>query len=356
MKMTLKYLTIFSLLMVLLLPTFAAHAQPVQQIITGDKLVLGGTFALENGETLDGNLFIFGGNVNLNTGSTVAGDVAMVGGNLNADGRITGNVISLGGVVQMSESTTVDGDVNVLGGNLQGEGQATISGNVTSDTSTSLPVIVPGGFRLPVPNINLSFNPLWDFLWLLFQSFMWAALAVLVALFAPNPTRRVAGAVTSQPVASGGLGLLTVIVAPLALLVVSLTIIGIPVALLAILAIVTAWAFGTIAIGMEVGERLAKMGKADWALAVSAALGTFILTLIVHGIGKLVPCIGWLLPFLVGVIGLGAVLLTRFGSQSYPIESAAPITTAPAEVMPVTTATAPVEHPESPVQPPTDNP
>jgi hypothetical protein len=280
----------------------------------------------------------------------------MLGGNLKADGRITGDVISLGGVVQMSESTTVDGDVSVLGGNLQGERLATISGKITSDTSASLPVIVPGGFHLLVPNIDLKFNPVWDFLWLLFQSFLWAALAVLVVLFAPNPTRRVAGSVTSQPLVSGGLGLLTVVVAPLVLIVMTLTIIGIPLVLLVILAFIVAWAFGTIAIGMEVGERLAKIGKADWALPVLAALGTFILTVIVNGVGKLVPCIGWLLPFVVGVVGLGAVLLTRFGTHPYPVEAAAvTVPPAPAEATPIIETVEQTEPPEAPPQPPSNS-
>ena len=34
--------------------------------------------------------------------------------------------------------------------------------------------------------------------------------------------------------------------------------------------------------------------------------------------GSLVPCVGWVLPVLVGCIGFGAVVLTRLGSQAYP--------------------------------------
>ena len=84
----------------------------------------------------------------------------------------------------MSGSTVVAGDVNVFGGDLQGENLATIEGQVNSDSAASLPLSVPGGLRVPIPNIDLHFNPVWDFFWLLFQSFMWAALAVLVVLFA----------------------------------------------------------------------------------------------------------------------------------------------------------------------------
>jgi hypothetical protein len=327
MKTNLKILLILGLLLSLALPMVTAHAQPAQQIITGSKLVLGGVYALGMGEKLDGNLFILGGSASLAPGSTVTGDVAMLGGNLQADGLISGDLIALGGLVQMSESTMVEGDVNVLGGDLQGENLAAIEGQINSDNSASLPLVIPGGLHIPVPNFDLHINPVWDFLWLLFQSFLWAALAVLVVLFAEKPARRVGQTVASQPLISGGLGLLTAVVAPLVLVVVAITIIGIPVAILGILAMMIAWAFGIVAIGAEVGERLAKLGKSDWAFPVSAALGVFLVTLVINTVGKIIPCVGWLLPFLVGICGLGAVLLTRFGSRSYPTEI---VTVAPA--------------------------
>lgn len=320
MKKILNILFGFSLILALALPAVNASAHPAQQITTGSKLVVGGVYALNGGETLDGDLLVLGGNASLLSGSTVIGNVAILGGNLQADGNINGDLIALGGLVRMSGSTVVAGDVNVFGGDLQGENLATIEGQVNSDSAASLPLSVPGGLRVPIPNIDLHFNPVWDFFWLLFQSFMWAALAVLVVLFAQNPTRRVSQAIASQPLISGGLGLLTVVAAPVLLLIVAITIIGIPLAFLGILALIIAWAFGTVAIGAEVGERLAKLGRSDWALPVSAALGTFLVTLVVNAVGKVVPCVGWLLPLLVGAVGLGAVLLTRFGSRPYPTE------------------------------------
>ncbi len=45
-----------------------------------DKVVFGGTYTLESGQTLDGNLVIFGGAVTTEADSTVNGDVALLGG------------------------------------------------------------------------------------------------------------------------------------------------------------------------------------------------------------------------------------------------------------------------------------
>jgi len=341
MKTNQKILFMLFLALFLTLPLSRVDAQTAQQVSNGSKLVLGGVYNLAEGQTLNGDLYILGGSVDLKPSSTVDGNVTMAGGNLQADGTITGSVISFSGLVQMSSSTTVEGDVNVLGGSLQGENQADIMGKTTTDTGSSLPLVLPGGLNLRIPNFDIHINPVWDFLWLLVQSFIWAAVAVLVALFLPKPTQRVGNAVVSQTVISGGLGLLTAIIVPLLLVFMAITIICIPLALLGGLVLAVAWAFGIIAIGLEAGERLGKMGKADWGLPVSAALGTFLVTLIINSVGKIIPCVGWLLPVVVGLIGLGAVLLTRFGTHAYPIE-ATPMVVQPVPV---------VETPVTPAEP-----
>ena len=55
----------------------------------------------------------------------------------------------------------------------------------------------------------------------------------------------------------------------------------------------------------------------EWAPAISAGVGTFILFFVFGGFSELIPCIGWIPQTLVGIWGLGAVLMTRFGTQDY---------------------------------------
>jgi hypothetical protein len=122
----------------------------------------------------------------------------------------------------------------------------------------------------------------------------------------------------TAPVPSGGLGLLTAIVAPLLLGLLALTICGIPITLVGALLLALGWALGIIALGLETGRRLELLVNMDWAPSVQAAVGAFFLTLVANGIGWMIPCIGWLVPFTVGLVGFGAALLTRFGAQIYP--------------------------------------
>jgi hypothetical protein len=185
-----------------------------------------------------------------------------------------------------------------------------------------------------IPAIKWDFNPLISVLNGFGQSLGIAILAMLLMLFLAPHADRVAHAIMAQPLTAGGLGLLTVIVAPIAIVVSVITLILIPLAPIIVIALAVAAVFGWIAIGYEVGQRFTKAIHQNWHPAFSAGLGTFVLTLvakILTGIPVL-NCVGWLVPFLLSMAALGAVLMTRFGTQSVvaPNEQAAVIPVKPA--------------------------
>lgn len=283
------------------------------------RLVLGGTYTLAEDETLNGDLVIAGGNATLETGSRVQGDILALGGTLRADGLVEGDILALGGQVYLGENASVKGSVNMIGGSLERMPGSLIEG----DESFSLPAPMLPGLpdNIAIPEMKLGINPIWKLFWVLMRSFLWAALAVLVTLFLPVSTRKVSQVISGQPIIAGGLGCLTVLVAPIILFIIGITIIGIPISLLAALILMTGWCFGIIAVGVEVGRRLASAFRREWALPVSAAVGAFLLTIVTNSVDAVVPCVGWILSFLVGLLGLGAVILTRFGTSQYPSQA-----------------------------------
>jgi hypothetical protein len=299
------------------------------------NLVLGGVCTLSEGDTLTGGMVVMGGTATLEQGSSVEGDVVVLGGALRSDGTIEGDAVVLGGLIDLGDSAVVEGNVAAIGGNIQRAEGARVEGDVVGDVSGIFPFIVPGLVQIPnwngapsvivpseAPRVNVGLHPLLRALVVLFKSVLWALLAGLVVLFLPRNTERTAGAVVAQPLASGGLGCATTVVAPILLVALAITICGIPISLVGFFLLIVAWAYGVIVVGMEVGQRLAQMLKQDWALPVSAGIGAFGLTLVSNSINALVPCVGWLAPTLIGCLGLGAVLLTRFGSQNYPLDYA----------------------------------
>jgi cytoskeletal protein CcmA (bactofilin family) len=330
------------------------HAQTPD---TGDKVIFGGTYTLKSDESLDGSLIIFGGAVSLEKGSKVGGDVVLTGGSLEVSGTIDGSITAIGGTVNLNDSAVVDGDINSVGAILKKADGAKVEGNISNQAQ--------GDFHLPVvPAVpgavinNFDFDPIGNFLWAIFKAIVVAALAALIVMFAPKPAERVASAVTTQPVQSGLFGLLTAVVAPGIILILSITLILIPLALIGALLLGVAVLFGWIAIGMEVGKKMADMFKTTWTPPVSAGLGTLVLGLILSA-AQVIPCIGWIFPSIVAIFAVGAVLITRFGTRwptswntvSYP--PAGPVVPASSEPTPSRPAE---EGTTTPPEKPTDLP
>jgi hypothetical protein len=144
-----------------------------------------------------------------------------------------------------------------------------------------------------------------------------AALGALVVVLLPNQARQVSATAEKSLLPSLGVGCLTVLVAlPLFVLLVVL-IVTIPAAILLPLALGAAWLFGWIALGWLVGERLlvALQARDAWRVPViTVIVGVLLLALV-----GAVPVIGWLIGLGAGLVGLGAVILTRFGTRAYPV-------------------------------------
>jgi hypothetical protein len=138
--------------------------------------------------------------------------------------------------------------------------------------------------------------------------------------------------VVRQPVTAGGVGLLSAFLAPFALLLLAVSLILLPVAAILAIAIMALGAFGWIALGYEVGRRFTLAIHQEWNPSFTAGLGTFALTL-VSAMLTSVPvlnCIGWLVPFLLGLAAFGAVIMTRFGTRELAVAGEA-TAIAPAE-------------------------
>jgi len=309
-----KPLSFTLILMALLLPPSSVHALPRQP--ADDRIVIGESFTLKSGETLDGDLVVIGGEATIEPGARVQGDVVLIGSILKLEGEVKGDAVIIGGSAVLSEQASLAGNLVMLGASLQRAQAARIGGTIIS--SLPLPSLqLPGQLAPtapPPPGFKFE-NPWWAWGSLLFQALVLAALAMLLSLFLQPQLERTAQAITAQPFMAGSIGLLTLILAPLAVVILVVTIILIPVALTVVLLLVLAWLFGLIALGGEMGERLAGALHQTWAPALSAGLGTFLLILVLGALNH-VPCVGWMAGVLTGLIGLGAVVMTLFGTRA----------------------------------------
>jgi cytoskeletal protein CcmA (bactofilin family) len=319
MNKIIKSFTLLVLLLLLLAPTVPVYAQSGGP----GKVIFGDNFTLKSDDKLNGDLVVFGGNVTVEKSANLNGNLVVIGGTVTSNGNINGDVVVFGGQIALAEKAIVTGDVVTIGGQLSQAEGAVIKGQVVKNVS---PHIQAPSSRVPTdvkpPKINIDFNPFWTVASIFYRAVIIAALAMLVVVFLKPQMDHVAQAIVSQPVVSGGVGLLTVFGGPISIVVVALimvvTLILIPVAVLVLfagaLALALAWLFGVIALGNEVGERFTQSINQTWAPAFTAGFGTFMLMLIGGAIGQ-IPCIGWLFVSLIGLVGIGAAVLTRFGTR-----------------------------------------
>ncbi|MEW5957387.1 MAG: polymer-forming cytoskeletal protein [Chloroflexota bacterium] len=331
------------LYLVLAVPAFA------QEPDRGSQVVFGRDFTLAEGETISGDVAVFGGKVELAEGSQIDGSLAAIGGNVKIDGTVNGDVAALGGDITLGDSATVNGDIALLGGKADIAEGAKLTGDVVNLTEGKFDGHFGDGFTVPVPPAPeappipqppqsefsgfafgaLSF--LKDLAWNIAVIIGLAALSWLVATFMPEQMKLVGDTVAESAPLSFGIGLLTMAVSIVVGIPLLITICLAFIPLLAYILIGIAMLFGWIAIGQLLGDRLmAAIGQTYPNFALSTVVGVVVLTIVTKmPVVSWIPCLGFILGFLGGLAGiilsltgLGAVLLTRFGSRPYPPRSA----------------------------------
>jgi cytoskeletal protein CcmA (bactofilin family) len=311
-------------------PTPLSNGTPTR----GDKVVIANTYRLQNGESLTGDLVAIGSTATVETGATVTGDVVLVGGTITINGTVNGNLVAVGGAASLGDGAVINGDIVTVGASLNKSSTAKVTGTITEQTPS---VNVGNSWKFPW---NSSQSLLTRLLTAAFESLAIAALAVVIGLILPKQTQEVSNAIQSEPLVAGGVGLLVVIGSPILLIILIITIILIPVGVLFVLAFGLALVFGLIALGNTIGEQFAKLMHATWAVPVTAGIGSLVVTLAI-GMTNLLPCVGWIVGFFLSLLGLGAVIMTRFGSISASpkpttpiVPPASPVTTEPPQIPP----------------------
>ena len=363
-------------LLLVLLAAFLVPASPAfAKGLAEDKVVLGGTYLLKSGQTLQGNLVIFGGASIIDKGATVNGDVALIGGSLQVSGTVNGDMAQIGGDLVLNG--TVTGDVVLVGGSAHVNATAVVGGNLTTaggtiDQSPGAQIqgqvqtapypgtnfIAPMLPALTLPAAQSGTSLLWSIFQLLAETFGLALLAALITLFLPNHSRRLAGAIAEQPLTAGGVGCLTLIIYVVAVIMIGLLTftvilapITIPLLSFGALAFFAALLFGVIGIGLEVGNRMARAFHTEWPIPLAAFLGTLLLGFVINlgfmvlgQLGWWLQCFIWWVPILLILVALGGVVMTRFGVQTPP----APIAPVSAPILPAEQPTVAAPIPPAP--------
>jgi hypothetical protein len=290
--------------------------------------------------------------VHIGSSVTVAEDeyvtdpVVAVGGSVTVLGRVDDDVVAVGGSVRLGPHARVRGDVTAVGGRIDQQPGAFIGGAVNE-------VRIGGGnFQLDpwffaAPWLGLEmFGGWFKLAGTLLRISLVLLLAFLVLIIAKPPVERIAERAGRDPWLSGFTGLLAqllfVPVLVITVVVLSISIIGIPLLVLvpfAVIAFLIAILIGFTGVALRVGRWAVGPDRPPFvALAVGVVLIAAI-ALLARGLSLLpvplwpitwfVAVVGFLAEYVAWTVGLGAALLTRFGTRG-PLEPYdAPVTPPP---------------------------
>ncbi len=327
-------------------PVDGPTATPTARHKLGEQTVTGGSFVLRANETIEGDLVVLGGSATLETGARVEGDINVAGGSADIGGTVTGDVNVLGGSIKLRSSAVVEGGTQVLGGSIDREEGATVrqSGNVID-----LKVDTPAGqidigkrigreisaemaranaaknkSNTTFENDNGSANSDgddWQSAWAIISTTFFVATLILLVLVSisvvtliPDKTNRMLAAARGEWLISGGIGLLSIIALSILIALFTVTLCLIPLAGVLGLTLIAGMLIGMAVIARYVGERLMiGLGKSGWTGPKIAAVGAVALALI-----AVIPVLNFLIYLALTSIGLGALVLTRFGTRPYP--------------------------------------
>lgn len=306
----------------------AGGSVDVMTTVEGDAVLSGGTVSVskrvgQNFYGAGGKLFVndvigrnarvAGGQVTFSQVSEVMGNVSAAGGEVTLNGKVKGYVIAAGGHVFID--AIVGGDVEASGGRVELGPNARIGGKLRyasreplkRDPAAQVQGAVetfapPGGWPVP-ENVKHGMGRAGGWIWTVGLMVLAAALVALL----PNIFSGVANTLRAHPGKSLLVGFIALVCVPVAALLFLITIIGVPLGLLTLLAYFILLIVGYVSTGISIGDWALKRAKSEASSSMlwrifSAILGVLIVSLLAR-----IPWLGGWVMLSALLIGLGAL-------------------------------------------------
>jgi hypothetical protein len=279
-----------------------------------------------------------GGPVQVDENESVDGPVVAIGGSVTVDGEVRQDVVAIGGNVRLGPKARVLGDVTAVGGSIEKDPRAEIDGKINEINFRFPHVHLGPSFWLPATGFLAgAFGPWVELMASLFRMVLFGLLAFLVFLLARNPVGRIERTAAVEPWKAGLVGLLAQLlfipVFVLTIIILAVSIIGIPLLLfvppLAILAFIAALVFGFTGVAYRVGrwaeQRFGWAPQSPFVLLLVGLLGIWALTIVgriislggwpIWFVSSALLVVGFLVEYVAWTVGLGAAVMTRFGTR-----------------------------------------
>lgn len=275
-----------------------------------------------------------GDSVEVLAGELVEGDVVSIGGDVDVMGVVDGDVVAVGGHVILHDGAVVEGDAVSVGGRVKEEGSAVVRGEKVS-VNVPIPMWGLRNHDAGVPDLLKHFLG-----WKLGLVAVGLVLALLFNAIAGQRLDVVSRRIEAEPGQSFLIGLLGAFGTPIAMLVafllLAITVVGLllfPVLLILLWLVMLG---GFAAVSIAVGRRVARAAEDPGALTPASssyrnlavgylALHAFLILGMllspvhwgpVAPIGVLLGVLGFFVVVFGTIMGYGAALLSRLGTQT----------------------------------------
>lgn len=265
-----------------------------------------------------GDVVRMGDDIHVKPGEVISGDVVSIGGSVTIDGTVMGDAVSIGGDMSLGDSAVVSGDAVSIGGGVTKSASARVGGE-----SVQVGVKLPSLWNIgkgDADHVKKGHGVIKFFFWVIFYLVVFAFAALVIALgrdrivYASDYMRK-------EPLITFLLGMFSPLIFFIGMILLMITIIGIPVALavcfLYPVLVFTGWVVAGYRVGCSVRQtRTLDVRTVFMGLLVISAVHMLAVVLRSMGVGGLptllLGIIGYGASLLAALIGLGAILGTRF--------------------------------------------
>ena len=313
------------------------------EVIDGDLYVAGGTIIIDS--TINGDLIAAGRTIMVN--GTVNGSIIAAGQTININGevshavRIIGETLNIGGTIgrdllvagrefSMTSTSEIGGDLLLGAGTARIDGliKGDMNSGVNSLTITSTANIqgklnyisgkeaniqsgaqIRGTITHKLPDVKKGQEAGIGLWWIVIGFLMALVLGIIVVLLAPRRVKAVTESIRTHPWASLGWGAIILVAAPIVALIVCITVIGLPLGLIALVLYAIAIYLTQLFVGLLIGQLIIgafRRVETKAALVGALALGLAILRLL-----RLIPFVGFFFGLVTVLFGLGAILVSE---------------------------------------------
>ena len=262
--------------------------------------------------TVGGDVVVVGGTVTIAKGATVRGDVVVAGGEVDILGTVEGDV--RGNTDDLFIDARVGGDVRVNVDRLRLGSAARIAGALSygsrRDATIAQGAIVSGPTDRHEPNRLLPGDNVVVWLGSAILRLLWGLIAgVVIILVMPVTAVAIAEGARNRLIRAFLLGLLLLILLPVALALLLITVIGIPIAAIGVAFYLAGLYLSQVFVGLALGRWMLPNSWGDEGRGfnlLAMTLGVIILA----GLRLIpLPYLGTAVATLTGILGLGALVI-----------------------------------------------